>query len=471
MIKPLLMSPDRLFPPDPAQRAIARRLFELAEPLPILSPHGHTNPVWFAANRGFCNPSETLIQPDHYVFRMLYSQGISLQALGIHRVDGGGPVAEPRAAWRLLADNYRLFRGTPSGYWLDYVFYFVFGIEEKLCPENADEYYDRIDAALRADEFRPRALFERFNIEVLATTESPLDTLEHHRIIRDSDWNERVISTFRPDPLVDPDFDGFADNLQTLTELTGLDCSDYSAYLDALRQRRAFFKSMGATSTDHGHPTAATANLAPREASELFQRVRRGGASAEDAERFRAHMLLVMAEMSLDDGLVMQIHPGSFRNHNRRLLAEYGRDMGADIPLPTNYVRDLKPLLDRFGNEADLSVIVFTLDESSYSRELAPLAGHYPILKLGPPWWFHDSPEGMLRMRRATHETAGFYNLAGFNDDTRAFLSIPARHDMARRMDCAHLSELVASHRLDEDEAGELIVDLSYNLAKTAYRL
>lgn len=471
MIKPLLVSPDRLFPPDPAQRAIARRLFELAEPLPILSPHGHTNPVWFAANRGFCNPSETLIQPDHYVFRMLYSQGISLQALGIHRVDGGGPVAEPRAAWRLLADNYRLFRGTPSGYWLDYVFHFVFGIEEKLCPENADEYYDRIDAALRADEFRPRALFERFNIEVLATTESPLDTLEHHRIIRDSDWNERVISTFRPDPLVDPDFDGFADNLQALTELTGLDCSDYSAYLDALRQRRAFFKSMGATSTDHGHPTAATANLAPREASELFQRVRRGGASAEDAERFRAHMLLVMAEMSLDDGLVMQIHPGSFRNHNRRLLAEYGRDMGADIPLPTNYVRDLKPLLDRFGNEADLSVIVFTLDESSYSRELAPLAGHYPILKLGPPWWFHDSPEGMLRMRRATHETAGFYNLAGFNDDTRAFLSIPARHDMARRMDCAHLSELVANHRLDEDEAGELIVDLSYNLAKTAYRL
>ena len=471
MIKPLLVSPDRLFPPDPAQRAIARRLFELAEPLPILSPHGHTNPAWFAANRGFCNPSETLIQPDHYVFRMLYSQGISLQALGICRVDGGGPVAEPRAAWRLLADNYRLFRGTPSGYWLDYVFYFVFGIEEKLCPENADEYYDRIDAALRADEFRPRALFERFNIEVLATTESPLDTLEHHRIIRDSDWNQRVISTFRPDPLVDPDFDGCADNLQTLTELTGLDCSDYSAYLDALRQRRAFFKSMGATSTDHGHPTAATANLAPREASELFQRVRRGGASAEDAERFRAHMLLVMAEMSLDDGLVMQIHPGSFRNHNRRLLAEYGRDMGADIPLPTNYVRDLKPLLDRFGNEADLSVIVFTLDESSYSRELAPLAGHYPILKLGPPWWFHDSPEGMLRMRRATHETAGFYNLAGFNDDTRAFLSIPARHDMARRMDCAHLSELVASHRLDEDEAGELIVDLSYNLANTAYRL
>ena len=471
MIKPLLVSPDRLFPPDPAQRAIARRLFELAEPLPILSPHGHTNPAWFAANRGFCNPSETLIQPDHYVFRMLYSQGISLQALGIHRVDGGGPVAEPRAAWRLLADNYRLFRGTPSGYWLDYVFHFVFGIEEKLCPENADEYYDRIDAALRADEFRPRALFERFNIEVLATTESPLDTLEHHRIIRDSDWNERVISTFRPDPLVDPDFDGFADNLQTLTELTGLDCSDYSAYLDALRQRRAFFKSMGATSTDHGHPTAATANLTPKEARELFRRVRRGGASAEDAERFRAHMLLVMAEMSLDDGLVMQIHPGSFRNHNRRLLAEYGRDMGADIPLPTNYVRDLKPLLDRFGNEADLSVIVFTLDESSYSRELAPLAGHYPILKLGPPWWFHDSPEGMLRMRRATHETAGFYNLAGFNDDTRAFLSIPARHDMARRMDCAHLSELVASHRLDEDEAGELIVDLSYNLAKTAYRL
>ena len=402
---------------------------------------------------------------------MLYSQGISLDRLGIRRLDGGVAKTEPRAIWRLLADNYRLFRGTPSGYWLDYVFRFVFGIEQKLCPENADDYYDRIDAALKTDEFRPRALFERFNIEVLATTESPLDTLEHHRTIRDSGWDGRVITAFRPDPVVDPEFEGFGDNLDALGKLTGLDCEDYAGYLEALRQRRAFFKSMGATSTDHGHPTAATADLSAAEASKLFHTVRGGDADPRDAERFRAHMLVVMAEMSLEDGLVMQIHPGSFRNHNRRLFNEYGRDKGADIPSRTDYVTALKPLLDRFGNETNLRVIVFTLDESSYSRELAPLAGHYPILKLGPPWWFHDSPEGMLRMRRATHETAGFYNLVGFNDDTRAFLSIPARHDMARRMDCVFLSELVVSHRLDEDEAQEVIVDLSYKRAKDAYRL
>ena len=465
------MPPDRLFPADPAQRAIARRLFELAEPLPIVSPHGHTDPEWFAANLPFSNPSEMLVRPDHYVFRMLYSQGISLDRLGIRRLDGGVAKTEPRAIWRLLADNYRLFRGTPSGYWLDYVFRFVFGIEQKLCPENADDYYDRIDAALKTDEFRPRALFERFNIEVLATTESPLDTLEHHRTIRDSGWDGRVITAFRPDPVVDPEFEGFGDNLDALGKLTGLDCEDYAGYLEALRQRRAFFKSMGATSTDHGHPTAATADLSAAEASKLFHTVRGGDADPRDAERFRAHMLVVMAEMSLEDGLVMQIHPGSFRNHNRRLFNEYGRDKGADIPSRTDYVTALKPLLDRFGNETNLRVIVFTLDESSYSRELAPLAGHYPILKLGPPWWFHDSPEGMLRMRRATHETAGFYNLVGFNDDTRAFLSIPARHDMARRMDCVFLSELVVSHRLDEDEAQEVIVDLSYKRAKDAYRL
>lgn len=465
------MHPDRLFSPDPTQRAIARRLFEQTEALPILSPHGHCDPSWFSGNEPFSDATETFIRPDHYVFRMLYSQGISLEALGVPRKDGSIPDADPRSAWRLLSENYRLFRGTPSGYWLDFVFHFVFGMKERLSAETADEYYDTINAALSRDDFRPRALFDRFDIEVLATTESPLDSLAHHRSIRDSGWNGRVITAFRPDPVVDPDFDGFAENLRVLSDVTNLDCRDYDGYLRALRQRREFFKSMGATSTDHGHPTAATADLSDREARTLFGRIRNGDAEPGDAELFRAHMLVVMAEMSLEDGLVMQIHPGSSRNHNRRIHEDYGRDMGADIPMRTDYVSDLRPLLDRFGNEKDLTIIVFTIDESTYSRELAPLAGHYPVLRLGPPWWFHDSPEGMLRMRRATHETAGFYNLAGFNDDTRAFLSIPARHDMARRMDCVHLAELVASHRLDEDAAAELIVDLSYNLAKIAYKL
>ncbi|MCG8369000.1 MAG: glucuronate isomerase [Proteobacteria bacterium] len=471
MTQPLSMHPDRLFPSDPTQRAIARRLFEQTETLPIVSPHGHTDPRWFAGNEPFSDATEMFIRPDHYVFRMLYSRGIPLEALGVPRRDGSVPDDDPRKAWRFLAGNYHLFRGTPSAYWLNYVFRFVFGMEEQLSAETADHYYDTIAAALSRDEFRPRALFDRFNIEVLATTESPIDALEHHRTIRDSGWGGRVITAFRPDPVVDPDFDGFAQNLDALSDVTGLDCRNYDEYLHALRLRREFFRSMGATSTDHGHPTAATADLGSGDARALFDRISGGGASPGDAELFRAHMLVVMAGMSLEDGLVMQIHPGSCRNHNTRVFEEYGRDKGADIPTRTDYVNDLRPLLDRFGNENDLTVIVFTLDESSYSRELAPLAGHYPILKLGPPWWFHDSPEGMLRMRRATHETAGFYNLAGFNDDTRAFLSIPARHDMARRMDCVHLAELVASHRLDEDAAAELIVDLSYKLAKDAYKL
>ncbi|TQV85112.1 glucuronate isomerase [Exilibacterium tricleocarpae] len=472
MSKALEMRPERLFSSDPTQRAIALRLHREVEQLPIISPHGHTDPRWFAENQRFANPTELLIQPDHYVYRMLYSQGIGLDTLGIRRSDGSAAAVDPRAVWRLFAEHYHLFRGTPSAYWLNYVFSQVFGLEVRLNSATADLYYDTIDAALATPACKPRALFERYNIEVLATTESPLDTLEHHRALATSGWSGRVITAFRPDPVLDPDYEGFRDNLAQLGDMTGSDCFDYAQYLDALRQRRAFFKTLGATSTDHGHPTAKTADLTRAEAEKLFARVTAPGpCAAADAELFRAHMLVEMAAMSLEDGLVLQIHPGASRNHNAGVFARYGRDKGADIPMRTNYVADLKPLLDRYGNETALSVILFTLDESNYSRELAPLAGHYPMLKLGPPWWFHDSPEGMLRFRRATHEVAGFANVVGFNDDTRAFLSIPARHDMARRMDCVHLAELVASHRLEEDEAAEIIVDLSYSFAKAAYKL
>lgn len=466
MTHPLKLNPDRLLPADPTTRAIARALYGEVRDLPIISPHGHTDPEWFATNAPFGNASELLLTPDHYLFRMLYSQGIALEALGI-----GNPDADPREAWRLLASNYHLFRGTPSRQWLDWVFAEVFGLELRLCADTSDLYYDRITEALGRPEFLPRALFERYRIEVLTTTESPLDSLTHHQAIRDSGWNGRVLTAYRPDPVVDPEFEGFHANLGRLSELTGEDCHGWRGYLAAHRQRRAFFARMGATSTDHGHPTAATADLSTAEAEALFAKVVSGKASPADAELFRAQMLTEMAGMSLDDGLVMQIHPGSFRNHNARLFARFGRDKGADIPMATEYVRALQPLLSRHGNEAGLTIILFTLDETSYSRELAPLAGHYPALKLGPAWWFHDSPEGMRRFREQVTETAGFYNTVGFNDDTRAFLSIPARHDVARRIDCAFLARLVAEHRIEEDEAAELAVDLAYNLAKRAYRL
>jgi len=435
--------------------------------LPLVSPHGHTQAAWFARNEPFPNPAALFVQPDHYIFRMLYSQGVSLDELGI----GQAEIKDPRKVWRLFASHYYLFRGTPTRMWLDYSFQEEFGLSERLSEKNADHYYDVIAEKLQSPEFRPRALYEKFNLEVLATTDSPLDSLEDHRKIRESGWKARIIPNFRPDSVVDPDFPEFAKNVSSLGEQTGEDTSTWRGYLGALRKSRERFRQAGCTATDHGHPTAQTADLNESDAEKLFSEVLAGSADAARRELFRAQMLTQMAAMSLDDGLVMQIHPGSVRNHNVALHQRYGRDMGADIPQAVNYVSALRPLLSRFGNETKLTIILFTLDETTYARELAPLAGHYPCLRLGPAWWFHDSPEGMMRFREQVTETAGFYNTVGFNDDTRAFLSIPARHDVARRIDCAFLGRMVAEHRLDEDEARDIAHALTYGLVKEAYRL
>jgi glucuronate isomerase len=466
----MVLHPDRFLPSDPAVRGIARRLLGEVESLPIVSPHGHTNPRWFADDAPFESAVATFLWPDHYLLRMLYSQGISLGRLGIADRDGGPVERDHRKIWRLFGEQYYLFRGAPSHQWLDHVFGEVFGIPGRLSAATADEFFDAIADSLKRAEFRPRALFKRFNIEILATTESALDPLVHHAKIA-REWDGRVITTFRPDDVVDPEFSGFADNIDKLGVLTGEDVSEWKGYLAAIRARREVFRAHGAVATDHGHPTAATADISLADAEVLYAKVRRGAATPAEAELFRAQMLTELAQMSLDDGMVMQIHPGSFRNHNPALYAKYDRDRGADIPVRTEYTRALHPMLSRLGNEPGLTIILFTLDESNYARELAPLAGHYPCLRLGPPWWFHDSPEGIRRFREQTTETAGFYNCAGFNDDTRAFFSIPARHDLARRSDCAYLAELVATHRLEEDEAAELAVDLAYRLAKAAYRL
>ncbi len=467
-----LLNDDRLFPADPAQRTIARRLYAEVRGLPIISPHGHTQAAWFAGNQPFPDPAKLFVQPDHYVYRMLYSQGVSLEDLEI----GVDHLKDPRRVWRIFAENYYLFRGTPTRLWLDYAFHELFGLEERLSAATADLYFDMISERLLTPQFRPRALYERFQIEVLATTDSPLDSLADHEAIRDSGWKPRgapprVLPTFRPDPVVDPDFAGFTENIARLGELTGEDGLNWDGYLRALAKTRARFEALGCTATDHGHPTAQTAKLSREEAVRLFAAVLGRRADAQQKELFRAQMLTEMARMSVEDGLVMQIHPGSLRNHNQKLYERYGRDIGADMPIAIDYVRALHPLLELFGNEKNFTLILFTLDETTYSRELAPLAGHYPCLRLGPPWWFHDSPEGMLRFRESVTETAGFYNTVGFNDDTRAFLSIPARHDVARRMDCVWLARLVAEHRLDEDEAVEVARDLACNLVRKAYKL
>jgi len=466
-----MLDSDRLFPTDERTRALARSLFASVETLPIISPHGHCDPAWFAADDPFPDPARLFVVPDHYVFRMLYSQGVPLESLGVARTDGTPVETDGRAIWRTFAEHFHLLLGTPSRLWIEHAFEHVFGIEERLDARSADRIHDAIANCLARPEFRPRALFDRFGIEALATTESPLDGLDHHRAIRASGWSGRVLTTYRPDAVVDPDTPGFTTNIARFGELTGEDTSSWEGYLAAHRVRRGFFAAHGCTATDHGHPSAATADLPAADAARLFARTLSGTCTPVEAETFRGQMLTEMARMSLDDGLVMQLHPGACRDHSSLMSGRFGANTGFDIPTRTDYVQALRPLLDAVGHDPRLTLILFGLDESAQSRELAPLAGAWPCLRLGPPWWFLDSPEGMRRFREATLETAGFYNTVGFNDDTRAFCSIPARHDVARRVDSAHLATLVTTGRLGESDAFELAPELAAGLARRAYRL
>ena len=466
-----MLHPDRLLPADPDVRRIARTLYERTRSLAIVSPHGHCDPSALADDTAFLNPVAELVTKDHYLLRMLYSQGVPLEALGVQPLDGPPVEMDARRVWREFAAHYRLFRGTPSKLWLDHTLEEVLGVDVPLRADTADAVYDQISAHLAQAEFRPRALFDRFGIEFLATTDGALDLLESHRRLRESGWNGRVVPTFRPDDVVDPDRPGFLANVAALGELTGADTSNWSGYLDTLRSRRATFVAAGATASDHGHPSPATADLSPRQVEELFARIRDGNGRTGDAELFRGQLLIEMARMSLDDGLVLQIHAGAWRDHNPTLATRFGADKGADIPKEVDYVRRLKPLLDRFGNEPGLTVVLYTLDETTYSRELAPLAGHYPALRLGPPWWFYDSPEGIRRFYQSVIETAGFANTVGFNDDARSLLAIPARHDVARRLNAGYLAGLVSEHRMEEEDAGEIAEDLACNLARQAFRV
>ena len=462
---------DRYFSANPEERLLARRLYERVKDLPLLCPHGHVDPKLFAKNKPFPDPTELLVIPDHYLFRMLYSQGIPLEALGVPRVDGGETEQDHRKIWQIVAENFHLFRGTPTGGWLKQELHDVFGIRTRLNGDTAMVVYDQISESLQQPENLPRAMFERFNIEVLSTTDAPTDTLEHHKAIRESGWTGRVIPAFRPDNVTDFMYKGWKENIERLAQVSGVDTSTYKGFIEAIENRRAFFKQMGATSTDQGVTTPFTVELSDEQAATLYDRAMRGEATEDDARLFTGHMIMEMARMSIEDGLVMQIHPGVVRNHNRVVFEKFGLDKGCDIPSPTDYVNNIRPLLNKYGNDPRLTLIMFTIDETTYSRELAPLAGHYPAMKVGPAWWFHDSREGMLRYRRMMTETAGFYNGVGFIDDTRAFPSIPARHDVARRIDARYLAELVAEHVLDMDEAEALIVDLSYNLAKRSFKL
>ncbi len=463
---------DRYFGPDPQQKETAIRLYKTVVDLPLVCPHGHVDPRLFAdPDYSFGSPTELLFIPDHYIFRMLYSQGILMEKLGIPRQDGGPVESDHRKIWQIFAENFYLFRGTPTGMWLTHELHDVFGIEDKLTGESAQDIYDQIATKLESPEFRPRRLYEQFNIEVLCTTDAATDPLAHHQAIRDSGWNGRILPTFRPDAVVNIDTLGWRENIEALSEVSGIAVTNYQTYIQALENRRAYFKEMGATATDHAAITPYTEELSGQEAETIFQRALKGEATTEDATRFTGHMLMENARMSIEDGLVMQLHPGSYRNHNVLIFERFGPDKGADIPLPTEYARNLQPLLNKCGYDPRLALILFTLDETTYSRELAPLAGHYPAVKLGPPWWFYDSLEGMMRYFQQVMETAGLYNTAGFNDDTRAYPSIPARHDLWRRVSANWIASLVVRGIVDMVDAEAMIHDMAYGLAKKAYKL
>ncbi len=466
-----VLDENRFFDTDEKIKKIAEDLYSNVKNLPIISPHGHVDPALLANNEPFPDPTELFITPDHYIYRMLYSQGITLEELGIPSIDGTEVEKDHKKIWQIFGDNFYLFAGTPTGVWIRHEFVEVFGIEEKLNSITAMNIYDRIQEKLYTKEFLPRTLFEKFKIEVLSTTDSAADKLEYHKKIKESDLKGRVLPCFRPDAVVNILTNSWKNEIEKLSTASGIEINSYKNFIKAIENRRDYFKSVGAVSTDQGVISPYTHRLSEKEADDIFTRALKGEADENDLSLFTANMLMEMARMSTEDGLVMQIHPGSFRNHNKKLFEKFGLDKGADIPLQTEYTRNLYELLNEYGSHPNLTLIVFTLDESTYSRELATLAGHYPSMKLGPSWWFHDSIQGMTRFRQSVIETAGFYNTVGFNDDTRAFLSIPARHDLARRMDSNFLAEQVARKIIDIDDAKEISHALAYDLVKKAYKL
>jgi len=469
--KEMMLDEDRFFDPEPSVRKIAKQLYSEIKSLPVVSPHGHVDPRLFAENKPFGDPTELILTPDHYVFRMLYSQGISLESLGIPRIDGSPVERDHRKIWQIFGENYYLFAGTPTGVWLNHEFSVVFGIEEKLTKDSAMRIYDQIDQKLRSEEFLPRTLFDRFKIEVLTTTDAASDNLRFHKQIRESGWKGNIIPCFRPDSVMNIASETWNSEIEKLGEAANIDITSFKSYVSALENRRLFFKEMGAVSTDHAVVEPYTEESSMNKVEEIFQRALKKELREEDSRLFTAHMLLEFARMSIEDGLVMQIHAGSFRNHNQLIFQKFGPDKGCDIPLQTEFTKNMRALLNKYGNNTDFTLILFTLDESTYSRELAPLAGHYPALKLGPPWWFHDSIQGMTRFRHRVTETAGIYNTVGFNDDTRAFPSIPARHDLSRRVDSSFLANLVAKNIIDIKDARNMSQALAYDLVKKAYKL
>ena len=466
---PSALHEDRLLPSQPQERAIAREIFAATAGLPIVSMHGHVDASMLASNSPFPNPAELLVIPDHYLVRMLVSQGVPHDSLGVPRKDGGAVETDPREIWRAFASRWKLYRGTPTRIWMEHVLESVLGVSSALSAETSDEIYDAIAERLAQPEFRPLALLDSLDIEILATTDAAGDSLEHHAALARDGYGDRVVPTFRPDAVVNLDRPDWRASIDAMAERSGIDIVDYASYIAAIESRRRAFVAAGTRATDHGHLYADTEPLDPAEAERVFQAALQGEVTGASARKFAGHMLTEMARMSCEDGMVMQLHPGVLRDYDPRVFAERGPDVGYDIPIPIDHARALQPLLTRYGHDPRLTLVLFTVDEDVFGRELAPLAGVFPAVRLGAPWWFLDTPEAMRRFRETVTDTAGFYNTSGFVDDTRAFLSIPARHDISRRVDAGHLAKLVAEHRLSLDEATETAIDLAYEISRAVY--
>ncbi|AGN20011.1 glucuronate isomerase [Corynebacterium glutamicum MT] len=453
--------PDRLLPADPGTRDIARRLLAHVEDLPIISPHGHLEASMFVKDEAFPDPTSLLISPDHYLTRMMHSAGVDLADLRV----GGHEGKSAREAWRIFMSHWDLYAGTATGYWVEQEFEHVFGINaERLnvgTPEHADAIFDELTDILAQPDFRPRALAEQFNLEVLATTDDPLDDLADHKALADDPtFSPRVLPTFRPDAYTKMYNAGWAEKTTKLIDTAGDGKAGWEGYLQAMRNRRQYFINHGATSADHGLHDTDTTPLSHEDAQKILDKGLAGTATLAEMRAFEANTTYRFAEMSQEDGLVMTIHPGVYRNHSASAQKKFGADIGADIPFQMEFTNGLRPLLSDFGENKDFHFVMFTIDESVYSREVAPLAGYYPAAYVGAPWWFIDEIDAMNRFRSATTGTTGFSRYSGFIDDTRAYCSIPARHNTSRRVEANYLARLVAEHRITESCAAEIIVDL-----------
>ena len=472
MTVPLTLNPDRLLPADPQVRSIARTLYEQVKDLPILSPHGHVPPVWIADDVPFSDPTNLLLTPDHYVNRIMHGQGVDLADLGVPMGREDFTAEQARNAWRIFCSHWHLYRGTPMKFWMEAELYDIFGVRVRPSAETADEIYDTIAAAIATPEFRPRALMDRFDIEFIATTDDPCDSLEHHAKIRDdASFTREVRPTFRPDKYCEPAREDWTQLVADLARVSGQSTDTWAGFRAAMENRRAFFKSLGAVSTDHSHADLGTEPLPDADAARVYERALRGEASLEECTALRRTMVFDQARMASEDGLVMTLHPAVARNHHLPTFERFGADVGGDIPTPVEVVRSLQPMLNAVGTHPNFRLVVFTMDETVYSREVGPLAGFYPSVYVGPPWWFIDAPDAIMRWRSSVTEYGTFYKTTGFVDDTRAFMSIPARHDLARRVDSSYLANLVVQHRLEIDEAEELANAFVVDLPKKAFNI